>query len=78
MQNLFRKRFRREELAVPRARWDRTLALTLLIGSSLLVVLGLVFAVAQGSRSITQSAGTLHVADESLRSAVVARALRSG
>ena len=59
---------------MPRARWDRTLALTLLIGSSLLVVLGLVFAVAQGSRSITQSAGTLHVADESLRSAVVARA----
>lgn len=38
------------------------------------MVLGLVFSVAYGSRRITISAATLHDADETLRSAVVARA----
>jgi signal transduction histidine kinase len=74
MKGILRKRFASEELASPRARWDRTLALTLFIGLALLVVLGLVFAVAQGSRRITRNAGILHTADESLRSATVARA----
>ena len=74
MKSIFRKRFSSEDVAAPKARWDRTLALTLFIGVTLLVVLGLVFAVAQGSRRITHDAGTLHVADESLRSATVARA----
>lgn len=58
----------------PRARWDRSLALTSFIGVLLLSVLGLVFSVAQGSRRITTDAAALHTADEALRSATVSRA----
>ncbi len=43
-------------------------------GVVLLLVLGLVFAVAQGSKRITTSAGALHDADEALRSATIVRA----
>lgn len=57
-----------------RAGWDRSLGLTVVTGLVLLLVLGLVFSVAYGSRRITVSAATLHDADETLRSATVARA----
>ena len=57
-----------------RGRLDRSLGLTILIGLVLLLVFGLVFSVAYGSQKITTSAGSLHTADESLRSATVARA----
>ncbi|MCP3992628.1 MAG: hypothetical protein GY724_26390 [Actinomycetia bacterium] len=62
---LFRRRGRR---------WDRSLGITIVTGVVLLLVLGLVFAVAQGSKRITTSAGSLHDADEALRSATIVRA----
>jgi signal transduction histidine kinase len=55
-------------------RWDRSLGITIITGVVLLLVLGLVFAVAQGSRRITTSAASLHDADEALRSATIVRA----
>ncbi len=55
-------------------RFDRSLAITLFTGLALLVVLGLVFSVAYGSQQITTSAGALHDADETLRSATISRA----
>ena len=57
-----------------RNRWDRSLTITIVSGLVLLLVIGLVFTVAYGSQRITTSAGSLHDADESLRSATVARA----
>ncbi len=57
-----------------RSRWDRSLGITIITGVVLLLVLGLVFAVAYGSRRITTSAGSLHDADEVLRSATIVRA----
>jgi len=57
-----------------RPRWDRSLGLTLFTGIAMLVVLGLVFSVAYGSRQITTSAAALHDADEGLRAATIVRA----
>ncbi len=57
-----------------RRRFDRALAITLVSGLGLLVILGLVFSIAQGSQQITSRATDLHSANESLRSATVARA----
>ena len=54
-------------------RWDRSLGITIITGVVLLLVLGLVFSVAYGSRRITTSAGSLHDADEVLRSATIVR-----
>ena len=55
-------------------RWDRSLGLTIFTGIAMLVVLGLVFSVAYGSRQITTSAAALHDADEGLRAATIVRA----
>lgn len=55
-------------------RWDRSLTITIISGLVLVLVIGLVFTVAYGSQRITTSAASLHDADESLRSATVARA----
>jgi len=57
-----------------RPRWDRSLGLTVFTGIAMLVVLGLVFSVAYGSRQITTSAAALHDADEGLRAATIVRA----
>jgi signal transduction histidine kinase len=57
-----------------RTRFDRALAITLISATGLLVILGLVFSIAQGSQQITTRAGQLHNADESLRAATVVRA----
>ncbi|MDH3498807.1 MAG: HAMP domain-containing histidine kinase [Acidimicrobiia bacterium] len=57
-----------------RSRLDRVLGITVLTGLSLALVIGVVFAIAYGSRNITSNATDLHKADESLRSATVARA----
>lgn len=61
-------------LARPSRRWDRSLTVTLVSGLILLLVLGLIFAVASGSQRITSGASSLHDADETLRAATVARA----
>lgn len=58
----------------PNKKWDRSLGITVITGLVLLLILGLVFSVAYGSRRITTSAGSLHDADEALRSATVVRA----
>ena len=55
-------------------KWDRSIGITVLTGIVLLLILGLVFSVAYGSRRITTSAESLHDADEVLRSATVVRA----
>jgi signal transduction histidine kinase len=57
-----------------RSRFDRALAITLISAMGLLVILGLVFSIAQGSQQITTRASQLHNADESLRAATVVRA----
>lgn len=57
-----------------RSRFDRVLGITVLTGFSLVLVVGVVFAIAYGSRNITSRATNLHTADESLRSATVVRA----
>jgi signal transduction histidine kinase len=57
-----------------RSRFDRALVVTLVTGLGLLLVLGLVFSAAYGSRQITTKAGGLHDADETLRAATVVRA----
>jgi signal transduction histidine kinase len=54
--------------------WHRALILAVAAGVALLLVLGVVFSVAYGSRQITATATALHKADETLRSATVARA----
>lgn len=60
--------------ATARPRFDRSLGLTLFTGLAMLLVLGLVFSVAYGSKQITTQASSLHDADESLRAATVVRA----
>jgi signal transduction histidine kinase len=55
-------------------KWDRALGITLVAGLAMLVLLGLVFAIAYGSQRITSDATSLHHADEVLRSATVVRA----
>ena len=57
-----------------RGRFESSLGLTVIVGISLALVLALVFSVAYGTRRITLDAGALHDADETLRSATVARA----
>jgi hypothetical protein len=57
-----------------RSRFDRALAVTLVSGLGLLLILGLVFSIAQGSQQITTRATDLHNADETLRAATVVRA----
>ena len=57
-----------------RPKFDRSLGLTLFTGLVMLLVLGLVFSVAYGSKQITTQASSLHDADESLRAATVIRA----
>lgn len=64
----------RTKASVGRPRWDRSLGLTIFTGIAMLVVLGLVFSVAYGSRQITTSAAALHDADEGLRAATIVRA----
>ncbi len=59
---------------VRRTRFDRALAVTLVAGLGLLLILGLVFSIAHGSKQITTRATDLHSADETLRAATVARA----
>ena len=59
---------------VARPKFDRSLGLTLFVGVAMLLVLGLVFSVAYGSKQITTQASSLHDADESLRAATVIRA----
>ena len=57
-----------------RSRFDRAVAITLVSGVGLLIILGLVFSIADGSRRITTNATVLHHADETLRAATVVRA----
>jgi len=57
-----------------RSPWDRVLIVTFLSALVLLVLLGVVFSVAYGSRRITTNATALHKADEMLRTSTVARA----
>lgn len=55
-------------------KWDRVLGITLVAGIAMLLLVGLVFAIAYGSQRITRDATSLHNADEVLRSSTVARA----
>ena len=55
-------------------KWDRALAITLVAGIAMLLLVGLVFAIAYGSQRITSDATSLHKADEVLRSSTVVRA----
>ena len=57
-----------------RSRLDRALAVTLVSGVGLLLLIGLVFSIANGSRQITTNATALHHADETLRAATATRA----
>ena len=54
--------------------WDRVLVVSFLSALALLVLVGVVFSVAYGSRRITTNATALHKADEILRSSTVVRA----
>jgi len=54
--------------------WDRVLVVSFLSALALLVLLGVVFSVAYGSRRITTNAASLHKADEILRTSTVVRA----
>lgn len=56
------------------SRWDRILLVSILSALALLVLLGVVFSVAYGSRRITTNATSLHKANEILRTSTVARA----
>jgi len=60
--------------AAARPKFDRSLGLTVFTGIAMLLVLGLVFSVAYGSKQVTTQASALHDADESLRAATVIRA----
>ena len=62
------------ELNKRRFRFDRALFITLVSGVGLLLLIGLVFSIAIGSRQITTNATGLHHADETLRAATVTRA----
>jgi signal transduction histidine kinase len=67
--------FRRHSESPPKSsRRDRPLLITIGAGLILLLVVGIVFSAAWGSQRITKSAAALHNADETLRSATVARA----
>jgi len=55
-------------------KWDRALAITLVAGLAMLLLVGLVFAIAYGSQRITSDATSLHDANEILRSSTVVRA----
>lgn len=55
-------------------RLDRALSVSLAAGVALLVIIGVVYATAHGTRQITSDAMSLHSADEVLRSSSVARA----
>ncbi len=55
-------------------KWDRSLGLALFSAVALLAILGVVFAVALGTREITKNASALHDADETLRASTVVRA----
>ena len=57
-----------------RSRLDRALVVTLVSGVALLLLIVLVFSIANGSRQITTNATALHYADETLRAATVTRA----
>jgi signal transduction histidine kinase len=57
-----------------RTPWHRALIIALSAGVFLLLMFGIVFSIAYGSRQITTNATTLHTADETLRSATIARA----
>ena len=57
-----------------RSPWDRVLLVSFLSALALLVLLGVVFSVAYGSRRITTNATSLHKADEMLRTSTVVRA----
>ena len=57
-----------------RSRFDRALAVTLVSGVGLVLLIGLVFSIANGSKQITTNATALHHADETLRAATVTRA----
>lgn len=57
-----------------RSRWDRVLLATVLSAVAMLLLVGVVFSVVHGSRQITSNAEDLHTADETLRTATVARA----
>lgn len=56
------------------SKWDRALGITLVAGLAMLILVGLVFAIAYGSQRITSDATSLHKADEVLRSSTVVRA----
>ena len=56
------------------SKWDRALAITLVAGVAMLLLVGLVSAIAYGSQRITSDATSLHNADEVLRSSTVVRA----
>ena len=66
--------FRRSGSRAPSSRRDRPLLITIGAGLILLLVVGIVFSAAWGSQRITKAASALHNADETLRSATVARA----
>ncbi len=55
-------------------KWDRSLGLALFSAAALLAILGVVFAVALGTKEITKNASALHDADETLRASTVVRA----
>ena len=57
-----------------RSPWDRILVVSFLSALALLVLLGVVFSVAYGSRRVTTNATSLHKADEILRTSTVVRA----
>lgn len=57
-----------------RASWERALLATVATALALLLLVGLVFAVVSSSKTITDNAVDLHSADETLRTATVARA----
>ena len=59
------------------SKWDRALAITLVAGVGMMLLVGLVFAIAYGSQQITTNATALHQADESLRAATVDPALET-
>ncbi len=57
-----------------RSRPGRALTITFVSGLGLVLILGLVFSIANGSRQITTNATGLHHADETLRAATIVRA----
>jgi signal transduction histidine kinase len=70
----FASRLRRDHAAPGRLHFGRAWVITIIIAVALLLVSAIVFAVSAGTRRITAHAQALHVSDESLRVATVARA----